>query len=240
MKTAFVGILLGTATLLSSLAGEVVAKTGKSHDREVTILENGFVRLSVTPGIGGRVLEFVNLKTGHGMAKVRLDNIAKKPDDNWTGADYGGFTDVPVLGVGWPGDFWGLTYELKVVDGKDGAKAVVANAKAGQIGIERTMTLFPDSTMLRIETRQTNIGNAPQKMRVRFHCEMAVGERADDNDDVFYASPDGVKVMDYVVGAEYARMEILMPGTPGKPICLACCVRELRFPTVSLPAACVG
>ena len=141
------GALLVAGTTLTALSAEVTSKNGTLHGREVFTLENGFVRLSVTPEIGGRVLEFVNLKTGHGSAKVRADNIAKKPDDNWAGADYGGCTDAPVLGLGWPGDFWKLTYALAFEDGKDGSKTIVAKGKSQDIEIERRMTLFPDSTM---------------------------------------------------------------------------------------------
>lgn len=209
MKKHILGLLALSLLPISLQAGAVTVSTGTVHGRPVTILDNGLVRLAVTPEIGGRVLELVNVKTGHNSAKIRLDNIGKRPDDNWTGADYGGFTDVPVPGLGWPGDFWGLTYDLKVAEGKDGAKSIVLGAKAGTIGIERTMTVFPDSTLVRVETRETNLGPAPQKMRVRFHCEMAAGTRADDADDVFYASPEGAKRKNYVVGAEYDRMEIL-------------------------------
>lgn len=71
------------------------------------------------------------------------------------------------------------------------------------------MLLTPGSTALAVETTLTNSGGVPRVLRVRFHNELAVGTRADDADDVFFISPDGAKVTDYVVGAEYARMEIL-------------------------------
>ncbi len=209
MKTRILPLAAALLLPLTACAAGVASSAGTILGRPVTILENGLVRLSITPEIGARVMEFVDLRTGANAAKIRLDNISKRPDDNWTGADYGGFADVPVPGMGWPGDFWGLTYEVAVADGKDGAKSIVATAKAGDIGVERTMTLIPDSTQVRFTTRLTNLSAAPQKMRVRLHCEMAAGARADDADDVFYASPDGPKTKNYVVGAEYDRMEIL-------------------------------
>ncbi|MEI6033046.1 MAG: hypothetical protein WCS65_02045 [Verrucomicrobiae bacterium] len=207
--TWLLGTLLLAGTPFSSFSGEVVEKNGKLFGRDVFTLDNGLVRLSVTPEIGGRVLEFVNLKTGHGSAKVRADNIAKKPTDNWAGAEYGGFTDAPTLGLGWPGDFWMLTYEMKFEDGKDGAKAIVASAQTQDIGIERRMTIAPGSTALRVEVKETNLSKRPQMMRIRLHCEMAQGTRGDDNDDIYFQSADGLNIQDYAVGAEYARMAIL-------------------------------
>jgi hypothetical protein len=204
-------LLLSIAILSfqAARAGNVTSTAGELHGRPVTILENGLVRLAVTPGIGGRVLEFADTRTGRGSAKVRRDNIAKRPDDDWAGADYGGFCDVPVPGLGWPGDFWGCDYKLEVTDADGGGKSVVASAEQGGIGLQRTMTLAPGSTALTVETRLTNLGAAPRVLRIRFHNELAAGSRADDADDVFFISPDGPKVTDYVVGAEYARMEIL-------------------------------
>jgi hypothetical protein len=190
------------------LGGRVEVKfyEDEVYDREVYVLDNGLVRLGVTDKIGGRILEFIHLKTGDNAAKIRLDNIDYTPDDAWVGADYGGITDAGTSG--WPGPFWGVTYEIEQKEKRSGARSLLAKTESEGLGISREMTVYPDSTLLSIGMRQTNATAGPKEMTVRLHCELAIGELADDGDMLYYIDEDGeLAEVEYIVGAEYERFK---------------------------------
>lgn len=204
----FQGLLLAAAwwMTMATMAGggEVRVSESVLSGRPVISLDNGLVRLSVTPQIGGRVMEFVHLATASNAARIRADNIHRQPDDAWVGADYGGFSDAAT--TGWPGPMWGVTYDAKVVDGQaPGSKSIVVTGEAGGMRIERTMTLAPDSTLMDIHIRQTNTSDAPQRMIVRLHCEQGAGPLADEEDFIYWMGPEGLSSIRYIYGAEYAR-----------------------------------
>jgi hypothetical protein len=197
-------VLLGAMSAVGcAVAGEVNVSSGERFGRPVRILDNGLIRLAVTPQIGGRVLELSNLATGNNVAKVSEVYIHKSPDDEWQGAEYGGFTDAATSG--WPGPFWGVTYDLEVVEADDGAKAIVVTGKASGLRVQRTMTVHPDSTLLTVKTVQENISDKPRVSNIRLHCEMIAGTRGDNAERVFYASPEGVQHKKHTVGMEVTR-----------------------------------
>lgn len=202
MQSALAVLLIAT----TAHAGEVKASREKRFDRDVLVLDNGLVRIAVTPEIGGRVLEFVQVNTKNNAAKVRPDSIHRKPTDAWVGADYGGFSDVPT--AGWPGAMWGVTYEASFQPGAvPGSQSVLVKGEADGTRVERTMTLTPDSTALDVHVRQTNLKTVEQKMLVRIHCEMGAGELPDENDSIYWQSPKGPRSLRYIYGAEYKRFE---------------------------------
>lgn len=187
----------------SAFAGAVTVQDGILYGRPVKTLDNGLIRISVTPEIGGRVLEFVNLRTGGDLSQIRLDNIHLTPEDKWEGAEYGGITDAATSG--WPGPFWAQTYSLTVEDAPDEGKTLVARHTANDIEIERRMTVSPDSTAVPFSITQKNVSDFPQKMTVRLHNELAAGKRADAQDSLFFKEKEGLKQVDFVPGAEYMR-----------------------------------
>lgn len=194
-------------------AAPVTVQEGELHGRPVIRLDNGLVRLSVTPEIGGRVLELTLLADGGQVANPRLDNIGKKPTDRWEGAEYGGLTDAAT--TGWPGPFWAQTYALSVEDGPEpGAKTLVAVCTNEGLAIRRAMTVFPDSTAVRFALRQTHVGKGPRKMNLRLHAELAAGKLADNDDALFIPESNGVERIDVTIGAEYERFRWIRSVAP--------------------------
>ena len=191
-------------TAASTMAQEVTASRSTLYDRPVHVLDNGLVRLSVTPEIGGRVLEFALVSTGSNVAKVRLDNFHRKPTDAWVGADYGGFSDAAT--AGWPGPMWGVMYDVSVADASDGGKSLVLVGEADGVRVRRTMTLRPSSTLLDIAIEQTNTAPEPRNMIVRLHCEQGAGPLPDEEDFIYWRSAaKGLQSIRYIYGAEYER-----------------------------------
>lgn len=184
-------------------AGPVVEKKSQCYGREALTIENGLVRLSVVPALGGRVVELVNLATGHDYVRIADWFMKYNPDDNWLGAEYGGFCDVG--SEGWPGPFWGQAYDCKTREYPDGARSIVAVACAEDVRVEREMVLYPDSTRLSVRMKATNVAKAEKNLMIRFHCELRVGSRADDNDWIILAGTNAPVKYNYIMGAEDRR-----------------------------------
>lgn len=235
MKRLLSLLFLTTAPTLS--ASPVAVTETTFHGRDVVSLENGVIRLSVTPEIGGRILEYSLLSNGFNAAQPRIDNLHLEPDDPWPGADYGGITDLAT--AGWPGAFWSEEYGLEVIPETDGSTRLTATSAAEGIQVHRAMTLFPDSSLLAIRTAQTNLSAHPKASVIRLHCELAVGDRARTGDRVFYPSGGEVKEFSYTIGAEYERfrwMEIDKPWVAiGDPVDRQLLVRTFHSPDYPPP-----
>ena len=212
VRTLLAGSFL-VATAAPAIAAAVNVTEQTLFGRPVTVLDNGLVRLAVTPELGGRVLAF-RLFDGASVANVREDNIGKDPDDpDFVGAEYGGFSDAATSG--WPGPFWGVDYDLRVErDTSNGAATLVAVGEAGGMRIERRMTLEPGRTSLRLAMTQRNTGEVPKQMTLRLHSEMAAGALADNADRVSLVTEAGFEVMPVVIGAEYARFRWMTLAQP--------------------------
>lgn len=185
-----------------AMAGEVEHTTGEVHGWPVERLRNGLVHVAATPNIGGRVLVFESLATGHNALKIRRENIRKQVDDAWEGAEYGGLSDAAT--TGWPGPFWPVTYQASVADSPAG-KALELLGRSEGLEIRRTMTLAPDSTLLKIAIEQRNVSQAAKQTNTRLHAELAIGDKADNHDAVFWVGPEGLEQHDVLVGAEHRR-----------------------------------
>lgn len=209
MKGLFSLLFVVTA---SAFAAE--DNVGPSLDslRPMQRIGNGVVSLGFTPEIGGRVLEFTLLKTGHNVLQPRYDNLHLQPDDNWAGGDYGGMSDLAT--PGWPGPFWGETYKVDSSASDAESPSVVVSAETEGFGISRRMTLPAKAALAEIEVTQTNLSPVPRRSVIRLHTELAVGERARTGDRIFYPGGGEVHSFRYTIGAEYERFRWLEIDEP--------------------------
>ncbi len=66
---------------IGSGAGTVAVRDGMLFGRPLKTLDNGLVTVSVTPQIGGRVLDF-SLKAGdRRMLRIARENTGRRPDE---------------------------------------------------------------------------------------------------------------------------------------------------------------
>jgi hypothetical protein len=201
--------------VLASLGcAQVAIEKGQLYGYEVISLDNGLVRLSVTPAIGGRVLELKMHGNAGGVANVRMDNIHRQPDDpDWPGADYGGFSDAATSG--WPGPFWAVRYDLQTTrDPDSGAVTLTATGQNASQKIVRRMTVRPESTAVEFSMEQTNTLDQPQQLTLRLHSELAAGDKADGQDVIILPVDDQIETMAYIVGAEYNRFRWINLSEP--------------------------
>lgn len=206
LTACLVAINAGATYADQSAQPPVIVSEGERYGWRVITLDNSLIRLSVTPHLGGRVLELKLIDTDQSVANVRMDNIHRQPDDpNWPGADYGGFTDAATSG--WPGPFWNQSYRHRIErNDASGSVTLVMQGQVESQTIERRMTLTPGSTAVRFQMRQTNRLDQPQQMTLRLHAEWAAGDKADNHDRIAMVSKKhGREQMPYIVGAEYQR-----------------------------------
>lgn len=213
VRTCFAVALAGLA-LASLSCAEVIVEQGELYGYEVTSIDNGLIRLSVTPAIGGRILELKMHGNAGGIANVRMDNIDREPDDpDWPGADYGGFSDAATSG--WPGPFWDVRYDLQTRrDPRSGAVTLIATGHSSTQKIIRRMTVSPESTAVLFSMEQTNTLDQPQQLTLRLHSELAVGDKADGQDAIIFPVDRQVETMAYIVGAEYNRFRWINLSEP--------------------------
>jgi len=178
------------------------------YDRPVKTLDNGLVRVSVTPEIGGRVLVFRLNDGDRRTLHIARHNIRRKPGERWRGAEYGGLCDVATLD--WPGPFWGVGYKIAETQA-GGVAALRLSAQASEIGIEREVMLLPNSTICRIGVKQTNLARVPKSMVIRIHGEFALGECADNHDVILFNGPKGLVEIRYRLGWENPRFSFEHP-----------------------------
>lgn len=198
-----------TVTLLTApaFAGDGPPLPSLDSLRPMRRISNGIVSLGLTPAIGGRILEFTLLETGHNALQPRYDNLHLQPDDNWAGGEYGGMSDLAT--PGWPGPFWGQTYTVTALENGEAGPGILVSAEAEGFGVSRRMTLPAGRAMAEINVTQTNLSEVPRSSVIRLHTEMAVGSRARTGDLVFYPGGGKVNSFRYTIGAEYERFRWL-------------------------------
>lgn len=194
------------------ISGAAVAGAGVRHEtgewmgRPSHTLDNGIVAIAATPEIGGRIFSFALHANGFNALQPRVDNWSRSPDDDWGGGDYGGVSDLAT--TGWPGAFWGLTYEVELRE-MGPAKALRFTAHSEDIGIDRWVILRPESSLMTIAMAQSNRASHPIESVIRLHAELGVGQRARTGDRIFYPTEEGVASFTYTIGAEHERFRWL-------------------------------
>ncbi len=173
ISTMAYSLSAGTAGVESySKDVEFEAQKGVTITQKRFFLENDKVRLAVIADPGGAVVEFTNKETGVNHVAGNVYKIEKN-----------GKLEI-VSGYGWPD--WmidnqtdpesmrlcKLPYVLDVIDAADGAKSIRVKGATQEQGIERTMTLKPDSAELLVNIKVTNIGKKDRPLWIRWHPQI--------------------------------------------------------------------
>lgn len=204
---------LATLCLLLAFAAQaqdIEIRKEKLYDRPVRILDNGLIQTAVTPEIGARVLDFRLKGRDHARAlQIHRHYINRQPGEQWQGGEYGGLADMATQG--WPGEIWGLVFDVDQIE-VAGTPAVQFTTEYNQVQHQRRVTLLPESTVLQYHTTQKNLADQTQKLTIRIHAELAVGESADDFDRIYLVDDKGHKEIVYRLGWENPRLSWEHPG----------------------------
>jgi hypothetical protein len=143
--------------------------------RELPILaaENARLRVSVLPGVGGRILRLVDQATGVSFLREPRDvtTLANPGAGYFSWGGYEEYVGTPFASPGWE-----QAYEvLHVSDGP--CAGWVMRTSLGDLKLERKV-LVPngDAPELQVESTLTNGGAVPVKTRLRVHPEMRMAE----------------------------------------------------------------
>lgn len=124
-------------------------------------MENAFIRVTVVPARGGRILEYALKATGH--------NVLAKGEGDWDG-----WTDI--LDVEWPGpEIRQRTYQCASrVDPNMGS--ITCTLPYEEVRLERTVKMRPSSSAIEVEVRLTNTGKEPRDLLYGTHLCAKIGE----------------------------------------------------------------
>lgn len=151
------------------------------------VLENDRLRVTVLPGHGAKVTEFVSKRAGrdllfhHPRFDVRPPVFGANVDDWWTGGiDEVAPTGHPCVVGGeqlpFLGEFWSQAWSARVAE--EGPERAVVDLRAGGIitplRIERRMELRAGEAILRSRHRLTNVGQEPIHFMWGIHPGLAI------------------------------------------------------------------
>jgi galactose mutarotase-like enzyme len=154
---------------------------------QALVLENDRLRVTVLPGHGAKITEFVSKRAGrdllyhHPRFDVRPPFFGANADDWWTGGiDEVAPTGHPCVVNGeqlpFLGEYWSQAWSARVVE-EGPERAVVDLAADGIITplrIERRMELRTGEAILRSRHRLTNVGREPIDFMWGIHPGLAI------------------------------------------------------------------
>jgi hypothetical protein len=187
-------ILILIITTVFSLNCEIKIYKSKFMNWDSMVIDNGLIRVSILPEIGGRIVEYYNYQTGHNLIRIAPWFLEIPPDKLLQTGEYGGISDIGSLG--WPGYFWDKRYEFDIKREKDKVEIIGVSRSEG-IYIERRMEIRENSTKLKFNIMEKNISKDIQNMVIRLHGEFKVGEIADENDVYYWVYENKLKERRY-------------------------------------------
>ncbi|MCL5408887.1 MAG: hypothetical protein M1135_02550 [Candidatus Omnitrophica bacterium] len=172
-------ILLLMGIIVTTCFGGITVKNIKFMGWNGIEVNNGLIKVIVLKDIGGRIVKYIDDKTGDNYLRMVPWNLKIPPDKLIDTGNYGGISDIGT--TGWPGYFWDKKYSFTINKSPD---KVILTGKCKSDGIEiiRNMEIKSNSTKLKFFITQKNISPHPISMIIRLHGEFKVGKRADRND----------------------------------------------------------
>ena len=167
--------------------GATVSDAWSYRGFRAIVLENDRLRVTVLPGHGAKITEFVSKRAGrdllyhHPRFDVRPPVFGANADDWWTGGiDEIAPTGHPCVVDGeqlpFLGEYWSQAWSARVVD-EGPERGVIDLAASGIITplrIERRMELRADEAILRSRHRLTNVGPLPIDFIWGIHPGLAI------------------------------------------------------------------
>ncbi len=195
-------IAIGALAEPESSGPRIVERTYAGRRRGLAILSD-HLEVGVVPALGGRIVELIPRSTGKNTLHAATWNYHLGPGDKWPGAEYGGICDCPT--EGWPGDFWGILYNVQPLYETD-ALGLQAEAETNGVHIVRQMVVPHGTSKLVVRVRQTNTSDRPKSMVLRLHGEFRIGTQADAQDVIFWKDGDVLRERRYIPGSEAPRL----------------------------------
>ena len=162
------------------------------HGQPALVLTNDRLRVVVLPGLGGRVWEVLDLRSGRQLL-WHHPRLAPAPvpfgtsyDDNFIG----GWDELfpndlaeELAGEPYPdhGEAWSVPWQWQVEPGPDAVVRLTLTTRISACRLERVLRLAPASDTLVLETSATNGTGAELPMLHKQHCavDLPAGSRID-------------------------------------------------------------
>ncbi len=187
-RRTLIAVALAAAGLTAGLTGcgdvgrsEIRVGRTWENGRRAVVVENSRMRVSVLPDLGGRVSGYVLKASGRNQLWVNPE--APPPAEVADYHGYGGIEDHLNLEgrAVWPTR---LPLQVYAYDVTPTAENVTLTLRwqCPTWKIERSHTVYRNSTRLHTRVVVTNLDNAPRELTARSHPALAVGGDADNGD----------------------------------------------------------
>jgi len=166
---------------------------------EALFLENSLIRVTVLPKLGARIAEYFYKPASHNQFYLNPNNIravggGALPEGSGAYIPFGGYEDNLCDGHG---PFFLYPYQVQIGKGEKGGISILVWADLPDLRVERKMTIWPRSSLLRVDVKAISKGK--KKVSIRAHPEIVCG--GDHKNDIFfYPSPEGIKIIENKVG----------------------------------------
>jgi len=168
----------------------------RKRTEQITTVESDRLRLSVLPGVGGRILRLIDKKTGHNFIQEHpngsSDTLAHAGDAYFA---YGGYEEY--VGTGFAGPGWEVPFKSEPLDAAQGTGLTLSaefELPDGRVRLTRRLELIDrpgEPAALSVRSELTNLESVPRKLSIRSHPLMSVGDDA-QTDELYFLTATGV------------------------------------------------
>jgi len=151
------------------------------------VIENGFLRVRVLPGLGGRIIEFVSKCDGLNYMLCSRSALADGWGKSWV--NYGGMEENAGK---FPGPFWNATFQHRITDRTPNEVGLLLlrtkpiDWGPKKYSLEKEYVLRKGESKLLVKCRMFNETPAVNRVCLRTHPVMMVGGDIDPSDAFYY------------------------------------------------------
>lgn len=171
------------------------------NGKDLVILSNGIVALSVCPAVNGAIVKYVDLVTGINWFYLN--------SETFSGADAGTFAGVGFVElVNQYAGVVGNEFKVVAIDEKNDAVALKMSAiykRDPRLKVERTLRLEKGSTAFSVKSILSAVGGDNKKYRLKHRPELVIGAGISKGDCFYVLEKDVMREVVYAGGQLYVR-----------------------------------
>ncbi len=199
---------------LVSSSGTLSYKKKWLDDKEIVLLENDEIEVSIFPELGGRLYGLLLKSSGNQQFLQRYGEVPPPPYPSEAHEIYGGCDDILITGWEWPGEFTCSPFEYEIIKG-DGKISVSVwregSKKLKGMMFRKIFTLYPGVNFVKTEYVIENMLNFPKIVFLKPRYHLRPGGEVDGSCMLVARSTDGTVKLKWM-GKAWASLPLILDG----------------------------